>query len=372
MIKSRALVFATLLFFTSSARASVLSGNVSTSTSGPGGSSQSVNFGGLTSTSQLPVQANDNNTGQGAGSASGDAFGNFSVASHACVEPNPMFGVTSSAGGSGFDQFSDSFRIQSATLADGTPVSIDFCVIAGFNKQNNDTIAEQSETQTSGTLQAFFGAGNTSLSGEYLFSESRLFTHSSTTGLFASSQATEFTVTGNVGQNVGVSVQLNSQNTAFVDPGNVGDVQVQSSLVWGGLAETAGVALVSLNTGLTMPDMVNCTPAYVQAHIPLPLTVPVPGDYNNNGIVDAADYTVWRDKLGTSTNMPNDTTPASVTQADYDVWKANYGNHPSGSGAGANAAVPEPATLVLLIFAAAAWCLQRGLTAFRVSKLINA
>jgi hypothetical protein len=348
MIKSRAVVFATLLFFTSSARAGVLSGTVSASTSGPGASSQSANFGGVTSTSQLPLLVNDNNTGQGAGSASGDAFGNFSVASHACVEPNPMFGVTSSAGGSGSIGYSDTFRIQSATLADGTPVSIDFCVIAGFNKQNNDTIAEQSETQTGDTLQAFFSAGNISVSGNYSFSESRLFTNSSTTGLLASSQATEFTVTGNVGQSVGVSVQLNCQNTAFVDPGNVGDVQVQSSLVWGGLAETAGVTLVSLNTGLTMPDMVNCTPAYVQAHIPLPLTVPVPGDYNNNGIVDAADYTVWREKLGTSTNLPNDTTPASVTQADYDVWKSNYGNHPSGSGASANAAVPEPASVVLI------------------------
>jgi hypothetical protein len=83
MSKSRAVLFATLLFFTSSTRASVLSGNVSASTSGPGGSSQSANFGGVTSTSQLPVQVDDNNTGQGAGSASGDAFGNFSVASHA-------------------------------------------------------------------------------------------------------------------------------------------------------------------------------------------------------------------------------------------------------------------------------------------------
>jgi hypothetical protein len=77
-----------------------------------------------------------------------------------------------------------------------------------------------------------------------------------------------------------------------------------------------------------------------------------------NGIVDAADYTVWRDKLGTSTTLPNDTTPGSVTQGDYDVWKTNFGNH-SGSGAGANAAVPEPATSVLIVLAAASFCLWR-------------
>jgi hypothetical protein len=63
----------------------------------------------------------------------------------------------------------------------------------------------------------------------------------------------------------------------------------------------------------------------------------VAGDYNHNGIVDAADYTVWRDGLG-----------STYTQADYDVWKTNFGNQ-SGSGSSANAAVPEPATFVLLL-----------------------
>jgi hypothetical protein len=87
----------------------------------------------------------------------------------------------------------------------------------------------------------------------------------------------------------------------------------------------------------------------------------LPGDYNNNGSVDAADYSVWRDKLGTSTTLPNDTTPGSVTQGDYDIWKSNFGNH-SGSGGGANAgsaAVPEPSTVLLLMFVAAGWCLRR-------------
>jgi hypothetical protein len=69
------------------------------------------------------------------------------------------------------------------------------------------------------------------------------------------------------------------------------------------------------------------------------VVAPVPGDYNHNGIVDAADYTVWRDGLGTT-----------YTQADYDVWKSNFGNHAgSGSSASANAGIPEPATLLLLI-----------------------
>jgi hypothetical protein len=49
------------------------------------------------------------------------------------------------------------------------------------------------------------------------------------------------------------------------------------------------------------------------------------GDYNDNGTVDAADQVVWRDNLDQSVTLPNDPTPGTVTQADYDVWKAAFG-----------------------------------------------
>jgi PEP-CTERM motif len=73
------------------------------------------------------------------------------------------------------------------------------------------------------------------------------------------------------------------------------------------------------------------------------------GDYNDNGTVDAADYTVWRDQLGQAIAMPNETvTPGMVTQEDYDEWKANFGNS-SGSGTLSSATVPEPTTGVMLM-----------------------
>jgi hypothetical protein len=89
-------------------------------------------------------------------------------------------------------------------------------------------------------------------------------------------------------------------------------------------------------------------------------SMPVPGDYNGNGIVDAADYTVWRDTLGSTTNLRanGDNTGASagkIDQADYAIWKTNFGNH-SGSGAATNAGVPEPATIALAMIAAASLC----------------
>jgi glucose/arabinose dehydrogenase len=71
------------------------------------------------------------------------------------------------------------------------------------------------------------------------------------------------------------------------------------------------------------------------------------GDYNGDGRVDAADYTVWRNHLGTSDTLPNDLSPGMVTVDDYNVWKQNFGAVLP-AGAGGAAAVPEPASWLLL------------------------
>ena len=70
------------------------------------------------------------------------------------------------------------------------------------------------------------------------------------------------------------------------------------------------------------------------------------GDYNDNGVVDAADYAVWRDNLGSNAILPSDPTPGVVNQSDYDRWVANFGDTAPGSGSSANA-VPEPTALGL-------------------------
>jgi hypothetical protein len=70
----------------------------------------------------------------------------------------------------------------------------------------------------------------------------------------------------------------------------------------------------------------------------------VPGDYNNNGAVDAADYVLWR-KGGP---LANDFTPG-VQSTDYDFWRSRFGatsNPGSGSRLGTSA-VPEPSTIVI-------------------------
>ena len=86
-----------------------------------------------------------------------------------------------------------------------------------------------------------------------------------------------------------------------------------------------------------------------------------PGDFNADGTVDAADYTVWRDTLGQATDAfagADGDGDSQITSADYDVWKTNFGPTAAQSAGSADvsrrsAAVPEPATWVLLFAAAA-------------------
>lgn len=80
-------------------------------------------------------------------------------------------------------------------------------------------------------------------------------------------------------------------------------------------------------------------------------TIDLPGDYNEDGVVDAADYAVWRNSLGNPNSLPNDDTPG-VGPDDYARWKSNFGAVAlSGAGAlgGGDPLVPEPSTWLFAI-----------------------
>jgi hypothetical protein len=73
------------------------------------------------------------------------------------------------------------------------------------------------------------------------------------------------------------------------------------------------------------------------------------GDYNHDGTVNAADYTVWRNSLGTSGPDADGNHNGMVDTGDYLVWKNAFG---MGSGSGSAimpGAVPEPTTLSLIL-----------------------
>jgi hypothetical protein len=70
-----------------------------------------------------------------------------------------------------------------------------------------------------------------------------------------------------------------------------------------------------------------------------------PGDFNRDGVVDAADYVVWRNGLGTT-----------YVQADYNLWRAHFGRSPNSTSVqpaseSISAAVPEPSMWMLILAA---------------------
>lgn len=96
--------------------------------------------------------------------------------------------------------------------------------------------------------------------------------------------------------------------------------------------------------------------------VPEPTTLS--GDYNQDGIVNIADYTVWRDTLGTigvglaaDGTGPGGQPDGIVDQLDYAFWKSHFGQS-AGSGALSNSAIPEPPSVLLLALSTVVICSQ--------------
>ncbi|TWT85968.1 hypothetical protein Pla123a_07760 [Posidoniimonas polymericola] len=77
------------------------------------------------------------------------------------------------------------------------------------------------------------------------------------------------------------------------------------------------------------------------------VTTILAGDFNADGQVDAADYSVWRDNLGAAVTLPGDVTPGSISELDYEVWRNNLGAVFAGFGVAGVHPTPEPHLLTL-------------------------
>ncbi|TWT36606.1 hypothetical protein KOR34_15120 [Posidoniimonas corsicana] len=85
-------------------------------------------------------------------------------------------------------------------------------------------------------------------------------------------------------------------------------------------------------------------------------------DFNSDGFVDAADYTLWRDNLGTvgvpAYTLGDADGDSQVTTTDYEVWKSQYGAPPPALVAVTGTA-PEPSALAAVAVSVVAALVHR-------------
>ena len=78
----------------------------------------------------------------------------------------------------------------------------------------------------------------------------------------------------------------------------------------------------------------------------------IPGDYNHDGSVDAADYVVWRNSQGQSVS-PGETADGNydgqVNQLDYQIWRSHFGEATASTALTLAATLPEPASFTCVV-----------------------
>ncbi|WP_145284923.1 glycoside hydrolase family 44 protein [Pirellulimonas nuda] len=75
------------------------------------------------------------------------------------------------------------------------------------------------------------------------------------------------------------------------------------------------------------------------------------GDFNRDGTVDGADYTVWRDSLGLTGNLAADANEDNIVDIDdYNLWRSNFSLTTSSTGL-PTVSTPEPSGVTLALAA---------------------
>ena len=121
---------------------------------------------------------------------------------------------------------------------------------------------------------------------------------------------------------LGPNVTLDGSLRVLLEPGSeiaVGDTFELVSYS-GAVTQFDEIELPALDAGLDW-DLVYDTDS-LQASI---IAQMLEGDFNDDGVVDAADYSVWRDSVGQPAGtLPNDPNESPIGPEQYATWLANF------------------------------------------------
>jgi hypothetical protein len=274
---------------------------------------------------------------QGAISSSGlfDNAGTFNKKGNDTFNcPSPFFnntGTLNIEGGTfvirSLSQNANSGRI---VLLGGHISSVNTVQVHAGTIEGNGTIA--ADVRSHATIMPGQSAGKLTFDGNLsLFTDSQLVIELG--GLTAGLEFDQVVVTGTFGRNGTLNVHLLEEFSP--SPGD--SFHIVDSTNATGVFNI--VDLPALDEGLTW----DTSDLYTAGILSVGLT----GDFNLDGMVDAADYVVWRKNGG--------------TPEEFSAWRANFGRSAaSGSGSASNASVPEPASLLLLLVTAIAAKLLLG------------
>lgn len=216
-------------------------------------------------------------------------------------------------------------------LVDGGQVSSGGTISIGLNGELSGKGSVTGVLENSGAVAPSRGVGALSVSGAYTQTASgELRIELAGT---APHEFSNLTSSGNatLAGTLTVDLGLNSGNPFDPQMGDLFSILTSASSVLGSFA---AADLPTLSAGKMW--RLRYTPTSVN------LIVTLAGDYNDNGVVDAADFTVWRNLFGTTSDPRADgDTNGIVDIADYNIWKANFG-----AVAGAGATNQLPATNV--------------------------
>ena len=202
-------------------------------------------------------------------------------------------------------------------------------------------------TQQGGTLSPGASPGLTEIDGDYEFEAGTLAIELAGNGGVAGTDFDQVIVTGTATLAGSLSVDLLD---GFTPAGGDSFTVLTAASLVGDLANvaTGGRLITAAGEGSFLVSYDGTSNSVVLTDF----IAGLPGDYNNDGTVDLADYTVWRNHLGgTAGTLPNDTDGGTIGLAQYTTWKANFGATQTFSSALANTSVPEPGTLGLMLAA---------------------